>query len=276
MFKQLSDAEMLAVPIIVAITCTDTTTDTSSRQAIACVWYKGETGSGATFEIQAAGNWVFTTDGTTPDTSVVASTGIIDLSTPAAGYDTWGEVAAVINASGNWGCRLLAVLPEDSTDNTSETQAEVDLSTAARKKSGWFVYGDSSVSFETAVCISGFQPTGVAGVFEDDDNCINWVNYVSAVANFDSGTCAIKIYSANQTSSTLLYTSSAMTTDTVINCGTNGDIGFIPSKYGERLVVKIDASADLDSYTLSVIGKCFDLKAKHMKAGFTLTNYPTA
>jgi hypothetical protein len=275
MNKQIADAELYALPIVAAISCTDTTTDTLSRQAIACIWYKGATGSGATFAIAAGGDWAFTTDGTTADTTI-STDGTIDLSTPDASENTWGEVCDVVNASPNWGMYLLAVLPEDSTDNTSETQVEIDLSTAAMKKSGFFVYGDSSVTFETAVCISGFQPTGVAGVFEDDDNCVNWVNYVLANANFDSGTCAVKIYSANQHSSVLIYTGAAMTTDTNSTHGTNGDLGFMPSKYGERLVVKIDASADLDIYTLSVIGKCVDLKAKHIKTGFDLTNYPTA
>lgn len=275
--------ERLALPIVVKASTTDTTTDILSNTPLGCLYYLGETGSGATFEITSGGDWVFTTDGTTADTTVNA-TGTIDCSTAPAGNNIYGELIQLINASPNWKFIPLAVINEYLVENTAETQAEIDMSTAAMKKSGWFVFRDSSVADGTygkiaSVCISGFSNDVNTPKLLADDLCINWVNYITAICNFDSGAALVKVYTCpalGTGSSVLLYTGAALTTDTLATFGSNGEDGFMPSKYGERLVISIEASADLDSYTLTAIGKCYDLHGKNVKAGYSVTNAPTA
>ena len=92
----------------------------------------------ATVAVNAGGDIAFTTDGTTADTTVVASTGIIDLSTPAAAYDTLGEVADVINASANWVCVILGGLRAWAVDGLFYTFTEANAAGA----NGIILYGD--------------------------------------------------------------------------------------------------------------------------------------
>lgn len=90
--------------------------------------YLGASSDGATVAIAAGGDMAFTTNGTTAD-SAVSSDGTIDLSTPAAGENTIGEVCDVINASGTWACVLVDVRPSVATDNTLSTLAETSTTT---------------------------------------------------------------------------------------------------------------------------------------------------
>lgn len=54
------------------------------------------------------------------DTNIGSPTlnGTIDLSSPAAAVDTYGEVADLINSSQDWRCRLVGVRRADLTNNT--------------------------------------------------------------------------------------------------------------------------------------------------------------
>lgn len=85
-----------------------------------------------TVEVDSSGDILFTTDGTTADTTVGdgdagATDGKIDVSNAA--YDTWGEVCDDINDSDNWECVLVDVLPSDSSNGTLVLTAETSITT---------------------------------------------------------------------------------------------------------------------------------------------------
>ena len=144
------------------------------------VWirYLGTTASGATLEIDdTTGDWEFTTDGSTADTTVGLPTldGTIDVS--ESGATTFGEVVANINASANWQAYMLAVRPEDVSTNTTALTTEIDLSTAAKKVTGHYIFGDEVVSFDTSYAISGFDPAKGTTEHWNDTNCANYLTY---------------------------------------------------------------------------------------------------
>jgi len=237
------------------------------------VWlrYLGTAASGATVTVNAGGDLLFTTDGTTADTSV-NTTGTIDMSTPGASADTFGEVAGLINASTNWQCYLLAVLPEDGTDNVFAAMTEIDLSTAAKKSTGHYLFADESVSYDTGWAISGFDPTKSLTDYWNDDNCVNYLTYAKMTCDASGATGSFKVYSANQTSSTLIKSVGLAdnTATTFGNAGVNAP--FAQSKFGERLVVLVrnDQTGATDSLECS--GHSVDWTGARYNNGYSVTN----
>lgn len=85
------------------------------------VKWVGTAGSGASIDVNAAGDLLFTTDGTTAD-ATVSTDGTIDVS--GATENTFGEVADAINLSANWEATLVDVLPSTSSNNVLTDVAE--------------------------------------------------------------------------------------------------------------------------------------------------------
>jgi len=98
------------------------------------------TENSATVAVAAGGDMTFEVSAAADTT--VNTTGSIDLSTPAAAVDTYGELVDIINASANWTAVLVDVLRSDLTDNTLYTQTTVQCT----KAEGVPLYLDSAVA----------------------------------------------------------------------------------------------------------------------------------
>jgi len=265
----------LAMAKLTAATAGGAVETSATGSPIMWIGYLGDTDSGATIAVSASGDIAVTTDGTTADTTV-NTTGTIDCSTPGASTNTFGEVAALINASANLCCVLLGVRPEDSTDNTIAVFTETDISTAAYKTSGIFLYGDGAVTpYNTCYAISGFMPnlpenlkTGLHKG-DPDTNCYSVLQAVECLNNF-SAAGTIYVYSANQTSSTLLW-SRALTDNTKTNYGKEGGFMF-RSKDGERLIVTMRNDQSSANDYLRITGYTVDVTNKYPRMGYSLTN----
>ncbi len=229
------------------------------------------TDSGATIAVSAAGDMAFTTDGTTADTTV-NTTGTIDGSTPPAGSNTLGKWAGLINASPNWECILLGSRPEDSSDNTVAVFTETDISTAAYKADGLFLYGDSAVTpYNTCHAISGFMP-GVARDItkgDPDEGCYSVLQALEVMCDF-SAAGTVYVYSANQSDSTLMW-SAALTDATVKVLGTPGGFMF-RSRDGERLIITIRNDQTGATDILRATGYAIDMSNANPRQGYSLTN----
>jgi hypothetical protein len=234
--------------------------------------YLGDTASGATVAVDSNGNIAFTTDGTTADTTVFATTGVLDLSTPAAGLDTVGEVLDTINGSANWHAVLAGGYRAMASDGIFTTITETDVSTAAMKASGFLLYGDGAVSpYIVAGCITGLD----AGTIEKGDNpdggCYSVITYIQCNLNTSSaGT--LEVWRASQTGETKIFTV-ALADATTTTFG-NGVSTLFKSKVGERLVVVLDSdqSAPGSGGFLVVNGYTVDTAGAAIRGGVVLSN----
>jgi len=240
----------------------------------------GTVSSGATVEVAATtGDITFTTDGSTVDTTIdsglsdggTSDPGVIDVSDTVA--NTFGKVAGLINASENWQCYLLGVLPEDGSGAWMiATTTAIDVSTAAMQTTGLYLFGDEGNSFDVAYAISGFDPSKSTTEHYDDDDCVSYLQW--ALCNLDStseGT--FRVYSANQTSSTLLF-KYIQTDDTTF---TYGDLkvraSIVQSKIGERLVVMGRNDEDGQATDeFNCLGWTVDRSGQRYVNGYKLTN----
>lgn len=245
------------------------------------IWigYEGATASGATLEVEAAGNMLFTTDGTTADTTV-NSTGTIDLSTPGAGADTLGEVVDLINDSANWSCILLGGLRAGLTDNAILTVTEVDMSTAAKKIAGHFLYQDPAVVLATSLygvpwAISGFDPTtydklNQGSLVDPDLNNQASLTYANVTSDF-SAAGRLELISCSQSVDGSAF-QIALADNTAKEIG-NYAAPIWKSRVGERLVVRVlnDQDAAANSTILNAAGYATNTRGDILN-GAPLTN----
>ena len=243
----------------------------TSATGSAVLWIRwlGTTDSGATFEVSTDIN--FTTDGSTADTTV-NTTGTIDISTPGATTNTCGKIAALINASANWECILLGYRPEDGTDDLIGDFTATDISTAAYKDDGLFVYGDGAITpYNTCIAISGFMPSVARDVTlgDPDVGCYSVLQTIECYCD-RSAACTIYVYSANQTDSTLLW-SGALADTTQTNLGTEGGFMF-RSRNGDRIIVTIRNDQTGATEILRITGYSIDMSNANPRQGFVLTN----
>lgn len=188
---------------------------TTSTSIVMRVKWIGAAGSGATLEVLSGGDMVFTTDGTTADTTV-STDGTIDLSTPAASEDTWGEVCDVINASGSWHAVLVDVLPSASSDNTAITMAETSTTTGKSATynidgNGLFDTEGLAIQFDVAQADAIYASVGpehftneafpVSNLLDRQAIPVNagarWIpmlSYCAASANVTTGNAALNVY----------------------------------------------------------------------------------
>lgn len=244
--------------------------------AIMWIRYLGDTASGATLEIAAGGDATFTTDGTTVDTTVNTN-GVIDMSSPGAGTDTLGEVLDLINASANWEAVLLAGQRSDLSNNVILTVAEVDMSTAAMKKTGLFLFHDPVVADQTSIysvghAITAFNPDTYVKGDDPDENCESVLTYLVATSDFSSAG-QIVIVNANLDGSTKAMTIS-LTDNTAKELG-NLAVPIFRSKVGHRLIIRVenDQNASSNATKLVCAGYTIDLTGKKNPCdSFKITN----
>lgn len=127
--------------------------DTAGSVAM-LIKYIGTAAASATTDVAVAagGDMTFRVAGvasTTVNSGAVcgAVVGTLDLSTPAATCDTFGEVVDVINATSDWRAVLVGALRSDSPDNTITTFAVA----SAMRADGLPLYFDSAVSLTTSI-----------------------------------------------------------------------------------------------------------------------------
>ena len=177
-------------------------TDKATPIRIKCV--NATTHPSATIQVDGSGNLIFTTNGSTADTTVY-STGTILVADAAA--NTWGKVAAIINASSNWKCILVDVCP-------SWTSTAM-LTTAAKSSAGAAIAADgiaftaTTASLKRACACMGVEWQTVAehpvtGNILRNQRCHpiestqpimqNELDYVRANATFTSGTTTLNVY----------------------------------------------------------------------------------
>jgi len=178
-----------------------------------------------------------------------------DLSTPAAARDTFGELAAEMNAKADIRCFLIGVLPSESTDGTLAAVTGGDIRTV----NGLTLYGNAAVLLDQGFAITNekftVRPTGgwatkhvgwernrgegVNGPF----NVINYLCYLeSTITNVNAGTTTIYWVDEVEATSGTLYTAAAYTSATKQTTGATPSPmdPFIATPPGKRLVVKFN------------------------------------
>jgi hypothetical protein len=250
--------------------------------AVAWIRYEGAVGSGATLTIDATyGDLVFTTDGTIADTTVLESGGTggtIDVSD--ANGNTLGEVVDAVNASDNWAMVLLAGERSDISTNNFIAVAEVDMSTAAMKKTGLFLFQDPQVAPQTSLygiahAISAFDPANYAKGDDPDEGCISVVTYVNATADFTTS-ASIKFVNANLDGSEVCATI-ALADNTAKELG-NLAAPIWRSKVGHRLIVRVLGTESVTGSSnaatkMTVAGYTIDLTGKKNPCNsYSITN----
>ena len=249
------------------------------------LWIRCKDDSGdrdaATVEVTGS-NIVFTTDGTTADTTV-NTTGTIDCSSPGAGSDTIGEVVDLINAGGKWEAKLLNGLRSWTLASVSAlvTIAEKD---ADYTTNGVTLYIDASVSIGGAYfycwSITGFDPyTAPAGKsFYSDENCQNEIDYISWLINASTaGNAKLHIYGVYDDGVPANYAEREIFTINIDNTQTTWGTHAGPifkGATGERLMIIMeeDNSTTIDSDNMTVHGKCVDLTGAHINRCNVATN----
>lgn len=120
----------------------------TTDQTCMLIKYRGTTDGKATVEVAAGGDMTLKIAGSADTTTGSASNGIFDLSTPAAGVDTMGELVTLINTTGsNWTAVLVGCLASDLTDNTLTTIS----ATAADGPKGLALTRDGAVASATSI-----------------------------------------------------------------------------------------------------------------------------
>jgi hypothetical protein len=241
--------------------------------------YLGDTDSGASVTVEAAGNILITTDGTTADTTVGSPTlnGTFDLSTPGAAVDTMGELRDLWIQSANWDIVLLGARRASLTNNVILTVAEVDLSTAAKKATGHFFFQDPAVvdassEYPIPWAISGFHPTGHKKNVDPDLNCQSSLTWVLANTDWSSAGHLV-LYSCTQEAD-----GDAFTIIPVLADNTDTELGnhvtpIHRSRIGERLVVRVvnDQTGVSAATILHASGYTTNTRGD-IKPGYSLTN----
>lgn len=203
---------------------------------------------GASIEVAAATGDITFKVGTpgilAVDTTVVATTGIIDTSSL-----TLGAVVDTINGSINWKAYVVDGLRSDSADNALTTKAETVLSIGGETN----LLKDNAVTpFELAIRVG--SRTKVNGT---EELSAAEIYSITSVNTFASGTNLIKIYEVDELEKTevLKYSlaggvTTAENTKTFVN---NGRGSFATSKTGTHLVVKMVGSVTATG-SLQVVG----------------------
>ena len=161
----------------------------------------------ASVAVETNGDMTFLNAAGAADTDVVASTGVIDVSTTP--MNTFGEIADIINKSTHWQCILVDVLPSWSCNDvmtaftasaTNLTANEgraltYDTATPANLGHGAVALGPEGYAYD-------FWPSADKKLMNQrctpsDAGAITWTNelyYLTATATFSAGTARLTVY----------------------------------------------------------------------------------
>lgn len=177
------------------------------------VKYVGTAAGAATVAVAAGGDVTVVANGAADATINAAGTvcgatpGTLDLSTPAAGCDTLGEVVDLFNASPNWVASLHGGLRSDSSDNTLNTLVTAD----AKNPAGLALINDQAVTLQMTVTLipkTTGPITGFPGLAPGSD---------PGITAYTSGNKVIPNPFADRTTTLLYAHENITTTDNAAN-----------------------------------------------------------
>lgn len=238
----------------------------------------------ATVEIEAGGNMLFLADNINGETTVDPdigysgagakdATGVIDLSTPHASMNTFGELERHINSMANWRCFLIGVGRDGATDNKLDTRAAVSV----RTDNGVTFFADEAATpLDQGFAVTNqrftFRPSKGRETrdrgFVKDANCINAIQYMDF--NLTAiGDINIEIYSIDDNdpdtvsgAGTLIWEFPLVTATATLFGDAIPSDDFIKGFVGQRLLVFFDCAAANTSGTAEVI-----CSTKHLEGG---------
>jgi len=211
---------------------------------------------------------------------------------------TFGELAAIINASKYWGATLVCARPEDIAYKASGTvDAFLGITAASANAKGCSSEAGTLVYFDTSndtgnglhydICFGPEAMTASFATFagrnsapdtwdmdtkkldpifmeDGSGNVITgqtklsvstfaaWVNTITSVSTYGSGTSVVNVYSAGQVSSTLIDTFASGAT--TVSSTHNYSLQEFMSEPGKRIIVRLQNSAALGSANLTAQG----------------------
>lgn len=265
----------------------DASSTTGDNDTALLIKYVGSSTTNATLTVAATtGDITFKTgpvSGSTADLTLECPVsgdlgGIIDVSNAAC--DTIGEVVDIINGSPNWRAVALDSLASDVIDASNDGSGSLlDFSeTLANIKGGvqikWNVNGDASAFNLTRALLTPEQRV-IEYYYEARSKTLyaepfagqrTIVQRFDVQADMDSGSAAPEFFSVNPSVlpiaaeastfdysevSTTLYTGPVVASDTAYVI--NPPYGIF-GRRGEKLVVRFNATADIDAFTISAFG----------------------
>lgn len=200
-----------------------------------------------------------------------ATTAVLTADMSAAGYDTWAELLAAINATGKVRAFLIGAMPSETTDLVAVA------SQSLKTENGVTFYYDPDHEMEPGFCITNNKfigrPTGGlsdmrVGWTKDKGGsyntvCRNVLDFLHFnVTSVGDGT--IKIYSVDDENAveTLLW-SNAYTSATAEEHGATDPVDpFLEAIEGQRLVVKISRTTvanDITAIDIQALGSTLDV-----------------
>lgn len=231
----------------------------------------------ATVEIEAGGSMLFLADNIDGETTVDPdigysgagakdATGIIDLATPHASMNTFGELERHINSMANWRCYLIGVLRSQNTDDKLDTRSAVSVRTdngvtffADEAKAGNLDQGFAITNQRFTFRPSKGWETRRRG-FVTDKLCINALEYLSLNVTA-IGNSNIEIYSIDDNdpdnvsvAGNLIWELALVTATLTLFGGTTPVEEFIAGHRGHRLLVFFDCAAAATAAAINVVG----------------------
>jgi hypothetical protein len=216
------------------------------------VAFIGEDAS-ATITVSSAGDITFKVGDAgseAVDTTVVPSTGIIDVS--VAAYSTFGEIVDVINGSVNWRAYLVGVLRADATDASTGSLLLRTETTLNKMANEIPLYKDTSKVLNLAIRVGTRSKTGGS-----EDKGAAELYQIISTNTFGSGTSKILVYEIDEKANTetKIYelAGGATTVENLKEFVQNGRGSLAVNAIGKHLLVKMVGSAACTG-NLMVIG----------------------
>ena len=242
---------------------TDRYVGTNTSIAMRLKYVGGLIGS-ASVAVESNGDMTFLNAAGTADTDVVASTGVIDVSTTP--FNTFGKIADVINKSTHWQCILVDVLPSWSCNDvmTAFTASATNLTANEGRALTYDTaqpanLGHGAVALGPEGFAYDFYPSYRKNLLNQrctplEAGGITWTNelyYLTATATFSAGTARLTVYDVDTdhvgANERVLWqqagaaTTVANTVDfTAIYSPDDGQVGCIRAAKGHRMVAVYD------------------------------------
>ena len=237
--------------------------------AIVVDYYQASAHTFAKVAVEADGNLTFTqdaSDGTTASTELECPVdgdlgGIIDVSD--GDCDTFGEVVDIINASTSWRAVLVGALRTDTWDANSLLADPADFD--AQRVKGDLLYWDTDAIFIASWVVSekqdftSFYGAGNRLLSNPWESVRPVVRYLLENTDYDSGTSFVYFYSVkpnNRAGTEEVTTIYQITGGTDAADKTIVDFTFfggILGRKGEKLIVRIENSAEMTASAASII-----------------------
>ena len=220
---------------------------TDDTDEVLIIKYIGATVAGAvTVEVSATtGDLTFIVNGAA-DTTVVAVTGVIDVSETA--YNTLAKVAATINGSPNWRCYIKDGLGSEVSAAAMKTMAATSAKTAEI-----VCYGDTSTKLSLDL---GLTLEANTDGYELDEllGMLSKVYGITGYSTYASGTSKFQIYAVDCEDGTETKIYESATGATTVSASVTSTPGWKPGtrECAYKLVVRIINSAAMASASLTV------------------------